>query len=167
MREMKEGAWNWIDENRGRLIEISDAIWDHAELGLMEEKSSKLLADELETHGFNVERGVAGMPTAFVASWGRGKPVIAVLGEFYALPGISQKKVPYRDPLKEGAPGHGCGHNIHGVSARAPGSPAPSLIMPSMGPTLARVPPPLRAWREGINSFLANLSTGILDHDSL
>ena len=85
----------------------------------MEERSSKLLADELESHGFKVERGVAGMPTAFVASWGRGKPVIAVLGEFDALPGISQKKVPYRDPLKEGAPGHGCGHNIHGVSGMA------------------------------------------------
>jgi len=116
---MKEKAWSWIDESRERLIELSDTIWDYAELGLMEERSSKLLADELESHGFKVERGVAGMPTAFVASWGRGKPVIAILGEFDALPGISQKKVPYRDPLKEGAPGHGCGHNIHGVSGMA------------------------------------------------
>jgi len=113
---MKQNAWDWIDENRKRLIEISDEIWGYAELGLMEHRSSKLLADELERHGFRVERGVAGMPTAFVASWGSGEPVIGVMGEYDALPGISQKKVSKKDPLIEGAPGHGCGHNIHGVS---------------------------------------------------
>ena len=116
---MKQNAWDWIDENREHLIEISDAIWGYAELGLMEHRSSKLLADELEKHGFRVERGVAGMPTAFVASWGSGKPVIGVMGEYDALPGISQKKVSKKDPLIEGAPGHGCGHNIHGVSGVA------------------------------------------------
>jgi aminobenzoyl-glutamate utilization protein B len=116
---MKDNAWNWIDENRDRIIELSDAVWGFAELGLMEHESSKLLADELERHGFDVERGVAGMPTAFVAAWGSGKPVIGVMGEYDALPGISQKKVPYKDPLREGAPGHGCGHNIHGVSGMA------------------------------------------------
>jgi len=116
---LKQNAWDWIDENRERLIEISDAIWGYAELGLMEHKSSKLLADELEKHGFKVERGVAGMPTAFVATWGEGKPVIGVMGEYDALPGISQKKVPEKDPMIEGAPGHGCGHNIHGVSGMA------------------------------------------------
>jgi aminobenzoyl-glutamate utilization protein B len=116
---LKQNAWDWIDENRERLIEISDAIWGYAELGLMEHRSSKLLANELEKHGFKVERGVAGMPTAFVASWGSGKPVIGVMGEYDALPGISQKKVPKKNPLIEGAPGHGCGHNIHGVSGMA------------------------------------------------
>jgi len=116
---LKQNAWDWIDENREHLIEISDAIWGYAELGLMEHRSSKLLADELEKHGFRVERGVAGMPTAFVASWGSGKPVIGVMGEYDALPGISQKKVSKKDPLIEGAPGHGCGHNIHGVSGVA------------------------------------------------
>jgi aminobenzoyl-glutamate utilization protein B len=116
---LKQNAWDWIDGNRERLIEISDAIWGHAELGLMEHRSSKLLADELEKHGFRVEKGVAGMPTAFVATWGEGKPVIGVMGEYDALPGISQKKVSKKDPLIEGAPGHGCGHNIHGVSGMA------------------------------------------------
>jgi aminobenzoyl-glutamate utilization protein B len=116
---MKDNAWNWIDENRDRIIELSDTVWGFAELGLMEHESSKLLADELERHGFDVERGVAGMPTAFVAAWGSGKPVIGVMGEYDALPGISQKKVPYKDPFREGAPGHGCGHNIHGVSGMA------------------------------------------------
>ncbi|MBS7619071.1 amidohydrolase [Candidatus Bathyarchaeota archaeon] len=116
---MKESAWRWIDENRDRIIEISDKIWGYAELGLMEYKSSKLLADELEKHGFKVERGVAGMPTAFVASWGEGRPMIGVMGEYDALPGLSQEPVPYKTPVIEGAPGHGCGHNIHGTSGVA------------------------------------------------
>jgi aminobenzoyl-glutamate utilization protein B len=116
---MKEKAWGWIDQNRVRLAEMSDAIWGYAELGLWEIKSSKLIADELERHGFRVERGVAGMPTAFVASWGDGKPVVGLMGEYDALPGISNKKVPWKEPLREGAPGHGCGHNIHGVTAVA------------------------------------------------
>jgi len=116
---VKEKAWKWIEENKKRLTEISDAIWGYAELGLVERRSSKLLADELERHGFTVERGVAGMPTAFVAAWGSGKPVIGVMGEYDALPGLSQKPVPYKEPIIEGAPGHGCGHNIHGTSGMA------------------------------------------------
>jgi aminobenzoyl-glutamate utilization protein B len=115
----KEFANTWIDENRGWIIEISDRIWELAELGLVEEKSSQLLASTLEKHGFKVETGVAGMPTAFVATWGDYKPVMGVMGEFDALPGISQKKVPYKEPLRKGAPGHGCGHNIHGASGVA------------------------------------------------
>lgn len=116
---VKEVAIKWIEENRGRIVEISDRIWEFAELGLMEFKSSALLADELERHGFRVERGVAGMPTAFVATWGEGKPVIGIMGEYDALPGLSQKVVPWKEPLRPGAPGHGCGHNIHGTSGMA------------------------------------------------
>ena len=116
---MKEKAWGWIGGNRERLIELSDEIWEYAELGLVEERSSKLLADELERHGFTVERGVAGMPTAFVATYGKEKPAVGLMGEYDALPGISNKKVPRKEPLREGAPGHGCGHNIHGVTAVA------------------------------------------------
>jgi len=116
---LKEKAWGWIEGNRERLIELSDEIWEYAELGLVEERSSKLLADELERHGFTVERGVAGMPTAFVATYGKGKPAVGLMGEYDALPGISNKKVPKKEPLREGAPGHGCGHNIHGVTAVA------------------------------------------------
>jgi aminobenzoyl-glutamate utilization protein B len=113
---VKHSAWVWIDENAPRIIEISDEIWGYAELGFVEFKSSKLLADELESHGFEVERGVAGIPTAFVATWGSGCPVIGVMGEFDALFGLSQKAVPWKEPIVEGAPGHGCGHNIHGTS---------------------------------------------------
>ena len=116
---VKETAWSWIDHNQKRIIEVADTIWGYAELGLNEMKSSKLLQDELSKHGFKVEAGVAGMPTAFVATWGSGKPVIGIMGEFDALPGISNKVVPEKTPLKEGAPGHGCGHHIHGTSGVA------------------------------------------------
>ena len=117
---MKEKAWGWIDKNAERIISLSDRVWEYAELGLVEEKSSKLLADELEMHGFKINGGVAGMPTAFVATFTNGEgPTIGLLGEFDALPGLSNKKVPLKEPLRKGAPGHGCGHNIHGVTAIA------------------------------------------------
>ena len=112
----KKAAIDWVEDNKERLVEISDAIWGFAELGFVEYRSSKLLVDELERQGFDVERGVAGIPTAFVASWGSGRPIIGVMGEYDALPGLSQKAVPRKEPLSEGAPGHGCGHNIHGTS---------------------------------------------------
>lgn len=115
----KEYAFNWIESNKELIVEISDKIWEFAELGLVEFKSSALLADELEKHGFRVERGIAEMPTAFVATWGEGKPVIGIMGEYDALPGLSQKKVPWKETLEKGKPGHGCGHNVHGTSGMA------------------------------------------------
>ena len=116
---VKEIAWKWIEDNKNLLTTISDEIWRYAELGLVEYKSSKLISEELKKHGFKIEMGVANIPTAFVAKWGSGRPIIGVLGEYDALPGISQKPVPYKEPIVEGAPGHGCGHNIHGVSGMA------------------------------------------------
>jgi len=107
-----------VESKQGKFWGISDAIWSYAELGLEEHKSSKLLADTLEEAGFKVDRGVAGMPTAFVASWshGTGKPVIGFLAEYDALPGLSQKAgSPTQDPVVPGAPGHGCGHNTMGA----------------------------------------------------
>jgi len=107
-----------VESKEEKFWRISDAIWSYAELGLEEHKSSKLLADTLEEAGFKVDRGVAGMPTAFVASWshGTGKPVIGFLAEYDALPMLSQKAgVPMQDPLVPGAPGHGCGHNTMGA----------------------------------------------------
>jgi aminobenzoyl-glutamate utilization protein B len=110
----KQYVLNWLSqpktvEKYGR---ISDVVWSYAELGMQEFKSSKLLADTLEEAGFTVERGLAGMQTCFVASYGSGKPVIGILGEFDALPMLSQKgRVPKKDPVVDGAPGHGCGHN--------------------------------------------------------
>jgi aminobenzoyl-glutamate utilization protein B len=115
----KEIALKWIEDNKKNIIEISDKAWEYAEPGLLEFKTAELISNEIEKHGFEVERGVAGMPSAFVATWGRGKPILGVLGELDALAGISQKAVPYRDPVEEGGCGHGCGHNIHGVSGMA------------------------------------------------
>lgn len=114
---LKEKAWNWIEDNKEELIEASDKIWGYAELGLCEDKSSKLLAEKLKEHGFRVQHGVAGMPTAIFAEWGEGRPIIGCQGEFDALPGISNKVVPYKEALVEDGMGHGCGHNIHGVTA--------------------------------------------------
>ena len=116
---MKQTAWKWIDENSRNLAKMSDKIWGYAELGLWETKSSKLISDELEKHGFKLKRGVAGMPTAFVAEWGKGGTCIGVQGEFDALPLISQKVKTEKEPLKPGHAGHGCGHNVHGVSGMA------------------------------------------------
>ena len=128
----KEKALEWISKNESRIIKISDKIWELAELGLMEYKSSALLADELEKAGFKVERGIAGMPTAFVASYGSGKPVIGIIGEYDALPGLSQKPIPKKEPLVQGAPGHGCGHNIYGASGMA-GAIAVKVAMEATG----------------------------------
>jgi len=111
-----------IESRQASFWKISDALWSYAELGLEEYQSSKLLADTLASAGFHVDRGVAGMPTAFVASWkyGTGEPVIGFLAEYDALPMLSQKaECPTKDPIVAGAPGHGCGHNIHGTSALA------------------------------------------------
>lgn len=83
----------WLDEHAQKLEHWSTEIWNYAELGLHEFKSSKLLADQLENEGFTIEMGVAGMPTAFVATWGTGGPVVGILGEYDALPGLSQKLV--------------------------------------------------------------------------
>ena len=110
----------WIESNRSMFVELSNEVWGYAELGYKEWESSKTLEDALEEAGFQLERGVADIPTAFVARYGNGEgPVIGILGEFDALPGLSQDCVPYRKPLKDGAPGHGCGHNLLGVAGLA------------------------------------------------
>lgn len=118
----KQAVLDWLSrpETVDKFGKISDSIWQYAELGLQEFNSSKLLADTLEAAGFTVERGLAGMPTCFVATYGSGKPVIGLLGEFDALPMLSQKaRVPRKDPVVEGAPGHGCGHNTMCTAAAA------------------------------------------------
>jgi aminobenzoyl-glutamate utilization protein B len=106
-----------VETHKQELISISDAIWSYAETALREHKSSKALADYAEKQGFKVTRGVSQMPTAFVAEYGSGKPVIGILGEFDALPGISQKAQPTKEALESGAGGHGCGHNLFGAGS--------------------------------------------------
>ena len=110
----------WIESNQKTFTDLSDAVWSFAEIGYQEVQSSQLLIQALEEAGFSVEKGVAGIPTAFVASYGKNAdPVIGILGEFDALPGLSQDCVPYRKPLVQGATGHGCGHNLLGVAGIA------------------------------------------------
>jgi aminobenzoyl-glutamate utilization protein B len=106
-----------VDQHSAEYIDASKKIWSYAELGYHEEKSSALLQQDLKAAGFTIQAGVANEPTGFVASYGQGKPVIGILGEFDALPGLSQASVPDHSPVVTGAPGHGCGHNLLGSGA--------------------------------------------------
>ena len=106
-----------VEKHEKELTGISDNIWSYAELSLVEHQSSKALSDYAEKNGFKVERGMAGMPTAFIATYGSGRPRIGILGEFDANAGISQKKQPTKEARIAGAPGHGCGHNLFGTGS--------------------------------------------------
>ena len=108
-----------IDAKREAYGSVALQIWTFAELGYQEQRSSALLQQKLAEAGFTVKAGVADIPTAFVTSYGSGKPVIALVGEFDALPGLSQDAVPVRKVLQDGAPGHGCGHNLLGTGSMA------------------------------------------------
>jgi len=113
----KDAVIKSVEKHQQELISISDKIWAYAETALRESKSAKELADYAEAQGFSVKRGVSGMPTAFIAEFGSGKPVIGIMGEFDALPGISQKAQPTKEALSQGAAGHGCGHNLFGAGS--------------------------------------------------
>ena len=110
-----------IEANEADYAEMARKIWSYAELGYQEHQSSQLLQNRLRSEGFNIEAGVADIPTAFVASYGAGQPVIAILGEFDALPGVSQDSVPHRKILEERGAGHACGHHLFGVGSAAAG----------------------------------------------
>ncbi|MGH7477575.1 MAG: amidohydrolase [Longimicrobiales bacterium] len=108
-----------IDLRAGHLGDVAQRIWEYAEVGYQEERSSALLQEELRQAGFRVESGVAGMPTSFVAEWGAGAPVVAVLAEFDALPGLSQAAVAERRPVVAEGAGHACGHHLFGTASTA------------------------------------------------
>ncbi|MGB3774650.1 MAG: amidohydrolase, partial [Leeuwenhoekiella sp.] len=107
-----------IDSKSAEYGEIAHTIWAWAEMGYKEEKSSDLLEKTLKDEGFVIESGVADMPTAFIATYGSGSPVIAVLGEYDALPGLSQKAVAYKESMGTVA-GHACGHHLFGTASTA------------------------------------------------
>ena len=112
----------YLEQTRARWEGMSRQLWEYAETGLKEDRSAAAIEELLQKEGFKVERNVAGMPTAFIASAGSGAPVVAIMAEYDALPGLSQKPgEAKKDPEKEGAPGHGCGHNLLGTSAVAAG----------------------------------------------
>lgn len=113
---------SWLEANQDQFIQMADEIWSHPEIRWEEFKSSKLQADYMEEAGFDVTWDVGGITTAFTAAWTNGDgsgPTIGFLGEYDALPGLSQKNVPTPDPVEQNGPGHGCGHNLLGTGALA------------------------------------------------
>ena len=108
-----------LDRRMPEYAGISKQIWDFAELGYQEEKSALLLQEQLRKEGFEVQAGVAGIPTAFVATYGAGKPVIGILGEYDALPGLATEAKPDFTPIPNQKGGHGCGHNLFGTASVA------------------------------------------------
>lgn len=110
-----------LDQQYSHYKDVAMKIWDYAEVGYKEVKSSALLQEELKGAGFRVEAGVAGIPTAFVATYGSGSPVIGILAEYDALPGIMQDAVPERKIAEGKQAGHACGHHLFGTASVAAG----------------------------------------------
>ena len=115
--KLKKELLNSIEQKSSELTALSDKIWAAAEVAFREQKSSEYLIKYAEENGLKVEKGLAGMPTAFTATYGEGKPVIGIIGEFDALPGLSQTTDSFRNELIEGGAGHGCGHNLFGTAS--------------------------------------------------
>ncbi|MEM8499183.1 MAG: amidohydrolase [Pseudomonadota bacterium] len=108
-----------VEQQRSTYIDMAQQIWDWAEVGYQETRSSELLQSQLKSSGFSIETGVANIPTSFVASYGSGQPVIAILAEYDALPGVSQQAIPERKAVDGGKAGHACGHHLFGVGSVA------------------------------------------------
>lgn len=106
-----------VAAEKDRTVRVAKALWDYAEVGYLETRSTGLLQEELAAEGFRIEAGIADIPTAFVAEWGEGGPVIAILAEMDALPGINQSDSPVRDPIPGKHAGHACGHNLFGAGS--------------------------------------------------
>lgn len=117
-----------LDKNKETLKKTALSIWDYAELGYKEVNSSALLVQQLKENGFEVTTGVAGIPTAFVASYGSGSPVIGILAEYDALPGLSQNTAPTKTLIPNKNNGHGCGHHLFGTGSVAAGIALKELI---------------------------------------
>jgi aminobenzoyl-glutamate utilization protein B len=114
----KQSVLDEVDRLSSEIHLMAMTLWDYSEIALMEAQSAEFLAAALEQEGFTVERGVAEMPTAFVASWGSGRPAIGVLAEFDALPGVGNAAVPHRQAREDGVTsGQGCGHNLFGAGS--------------------------------------------------
>jgi aminobenzoyl-glutamate utilization protein B len=117
-----EGVLAHLQGQRQASIGLAQEIWEFAELGYLESRSTERLQTFLKQQGFQVENGTAGIPTAFIASYGSGKPVIGILAEFDALPGLSQSATVARDPIVEGGAGHACGHHLFGAASVSAGA---------------------------------------------
>ncbi len=115
----KQDVIQWLEDHQTLFTTLSDAIWANPEVAWQEFRASKAQADALAAEGFRITWDLGVGNTVFVAEWGEGKPVLGFLGEFDALPGLSQKCQPTQEPVTPGAPGHGCGHNLLGTGCLA------------------------------------------------
>ena len=107
-----------IYTHKEKFENVALEIWNYAELGYQEEKSSSLLAKSLEDEGFHVKKGLAGIPSAFTAEYNNGGPIIGILGEFDALPGLAQTSSPFKEIIhNETGAGHACGHHLFGAAS--------------------------------------------------
>ena len=116
LQSAKEDAVRSVDADAAAFAHVNRAIWQFAEPSLLEHQSAEQLASLLEQNGFTVTRGVADMPTAFVAEWGSGEPLVGILAEYDALPSLSQQARPEHKPIVSGGYGHGCGHSVFGTA---------------------------------------------------
>ncbi|MCL4561438.1 MAG: M20 family metallopeptidase [Chloroflexi bacterium] len=117
--QTKQDVIHWLEENQAPFIRMADEIWENPEIALQEYKASKLQAGYLENEGFTIRWGSGGMPTAFIATWGQGKPIIGFIGEYDALKNLSQKNQATQEPVVPGGLGQGCGHNLLGTGGLA------------------------------------------------
>jgi len=107
-----------VDKHKAKFENVALQIWDYAELGYLEKNSSSLLASSLEDEGFTIKRGLAGIPSAFIAEFNNGGPVIGILGEFDALPGLAQTTSPFKEVANNSnGAGHACGHHLFGAAS--------------------------------------------------
>ena len=125
---LKTESMKMLDGGYEQYKQVAMQIWNHAELGYKEVKSTALLQETLKKEGFSVEAGVADIPTSFVATYGSGQPVIGILAEFDALPGLAQEAVPEKKSIEGKAGGHACGHHLFGAASVAAGISIKKLI---------------------------------------
>lgn len=126
---LKQKALEQVDSIEPMIEEVAIKLWEYSETALQETQSVNLLINKLSEAGFSIETNVAGMPTAFVATYGSGTPVIGILAEYDALPGVGNQPIPERKPRADGVTsGHGCGHNIF-AAASAGGAIALKILM--------------------------------------
>ncbi|MFL2545358.1 MAG: amidohydrolase [Longimicrobiales bacterium] len=135
----KDMLADFIDENANTYETVAQEIWELAEVGYMENESSEMLQGLLRSAGFDVEAGVAGIPTAFVASYGAGGPIIGIMGEYDALPGITQSRSADRDPILQKIAGHACGHHLFGAGSVAAAVAVKEWLQESGSPGTIRV----------------------------
>ena len=119
IKQPTQATIQWINENQAIFTEMADQIWRNPEIAWHEFKAVRLQADYLKSQGFSIAWDIGGLNTAFVAEWGQGKPILGFIGEYDALPGLSQKCQPVKEPLEPDGHGHGCGHNLLGTGAVA------------------------------------------------